>query len=81
MPSTVVLPNGMTVSCLQKHEVALVRLEVEGYLSNGLELRPGDTLFDVGANIGLFSVCGGEKLGHGSGGICPAAGGVKLCHL
>ena len=56
MPSTVVLPNGMTVSCLQKHEVALVRLEVEGYLSNGLELRPGDTVFDVGANIGLFSL-------------------------
>ena len=27
------------------------------------------------------SVCGGDKLDHGSGGICPAAGGVKLCHL
>ena len=26
-------------------------------------------------------VCGGDKLDHGSGGICPAAGGVKLCHL
>jgi FkbM family methyltransferase len=46
----------MTVSCLQKHEVPLVRLEVEGYLSNGIELRPGDTVFDVGANIGLFSL-------------------------
>jgi hypothetical protein len=43
MLPTVVLPNGMTVSCLQKHEVPLVRLEVEGYLSNGIELRPGDT--------------------------------------
>ncbi len=27
------------------------------------------------------SVCGGAKLVHGSGGIRPAAGGVKLCHL
>ncbi len=26
-------------------------------------------------------VSGGDKLVHGSGGICPAAGGVKLCHL
>ena len=56
MPPTVVLPNGMTVSCLQKHEVLLVWLEVEGYLSHGIELRPGDTVFDVGANIGLFSL-------------------------
>jgi FkbM family methyltransferase len=46
----------MTVSCLQKHEVLLVWLEVEGYLSHGIELRPGDTVFDVGANIGLFSL-------------------------
>ena len=28
-----------------------------------------------------LDVCGGDKLDHGSGGICPAAGGVKLCHL
>ena len=28
-----------------------------------------------------IAVCGGDKLDHGSGGICPAAGGVKLCHL
>ena len=26
-------------------------------------------------------VNGGDKLVHGSGGISPAAGGVKLCHL
>ena len=30
---------------------------------------------------GMTCVCGGDKLDHGSGGICPAAGGVKLCHL
>ena len=29
----------------------------------------------------VLPVCGGDKLDHGSGGICPAAGGVKLCHL
>ena len=30
---------------------------------------------------GYAYVCGGDKLDHGSGGICPAAVGVKLCHL
>jgi FkbM family methyltransferase len=60
MPSTVMLPNGTTVSCLQKHEVPLACLEVQGYLSNGLELRSGDTVFDVGANIGLFSLAAYE---------------------
>jgi FkbM family methyltransferase len=60
MPTTVVLPNGMTVFCLQKHEVPLLLLEVDGYLSNGLELRAGNTVFDVGANIGLFSLAAYE---------------------
>lgn len=60
MTATVSLPNGMIVSCLQKHEVSLVHLEVEGYLCNGLRLKPGDTVFDVGANIGLFSLAAYE---------------------
>jgi FkbM family methyltransferase len=52
----VTLPNGMIVSCLQKHEVPLVNLEIESYFTNGVRLAPGDTVFDVGANIGLFSL-------------------------
>ena len=50
------LPNGMLVSCHQKHEVPLVQLEVQSYFSNGVRLNAGDTMFDVGANIGLFSL-------------------------
>ena len=50
------LPNGMVVSCLQKHEVPLINMEVQGYIANGIRLQPGDTVFDVGANIGLFSL-------------------------
>lgn len=50
------LPNGMRVACLQKHEVRLVNREIESYFSNGLRISPGDTVFDVGANIGLFSL-------------------------
>jgi FkbM family methyltransferase len=61
MPTDVSLPNGMVVSCLQKHEVLLVNLEVQGYLSNGIRLKPGDTVFDVGANIGLFGLAAYER--------------------
>lgn len=56
MPVDVPLPNGEVVSCLQRHEVPLVQLEIETYFTNGIRLKPGDTVFDVGANIGLFSI-------------------------
>ena len=56
MSVEVLLPNGMVVTCHQKHEVPLVQLEVQSYLGNGVQLDPGDTMFDVGANIGLFSL-------------------------
>ena len=39
----------------------------------------GECVYDVTDDVEY--VCGGDKLGHGSGGIFPAAGGVKLCHL
>ena len=46
----------MRVACLQKHEVLLVNREIESYFDHGLDIGPGDTVFDVGANIGLFSL-------------------------
>lgn len=51
----------MLVSCLQKHETLLVNLEVESYFSHGLRIEPGDTVFDVGANIGLFSLAACQR--------------------
>lgn len=56
MSCEVSLPNGMVVSYHQKHEVPLVQLEVQSYFNNGVRLNVGDTMFDVGANIGLFSL-------------------------
>ena len=59
--ANVLLPNGMVVSCLQKHEVPIINMEVQGYLSNGLQLKPGDTVFDVGAHIGLFTLAAYQR--------------------
>jgi FkbM family methyltransferase len=60
----VALPNGMVVSCQQKHEVPLVQLEIQSYFGNGVQLRAGDTMFDVGANIGLFSLAAYQHCGR-----------------
>ena len=61
-PADVTLASGFVVSCLQKHEVALVDMEVQSYFSRGLlRLNPGDTVFDVGANIGLFMLAAWER--------------------
>lgn len=50
------LPNGTVVACLQRHEVPIVHREVQSYFSKNLTLAPGDTVFDVGAHIGLFAL-------------------------
>lgn len=54
--SETTLPNGMEIFCLQPEEVEFLYTDVQSYLSNGIELHPGDTVFDVGANIGLFTL-------------------------
>ena len=53
------LPDGLEVFSLNADETRFVHGEVFGarcYLRHGLELRDGDCVFDVGANIGMASV-------------------------
>jgi len=52
----VVLPNTMTVSCLQRRGVRMIYRQVQAYFKHGIELTEGDIVFDVGANIGLFTL-------------------------
>ena len=53
------LPNGIEITHLNKSETDWLYTEVfkeSFYLQNGMTLRDGDVVFDVGANIGLFSL-------------------------
>lgn len=60
-PKRVTLPNGMEISCQRREEALLVFGEVGGYVRHGMSLREADVIFDVGANIGLFSLWAYEE--------------------
>lgn len=53
------LPNDMTVYSYQKAETDLLYKEIfldDTYTRNGIEVKPGATVFDVGGNVGMFSL-------------------------
>ncbi len=53
------LPNRMLVAHLNKHETDYLYREIfdlQAYLRHGVTLNDGDTVLDVGANIGLFTL-------------------------
>lgn len=50
------LPNGMKIFCLREEEVTPLYEQVQEYIKYGIKLQEGDIVFDVGANIGLFTL-------------------------
>ena len=50
------LSDGRKVWCLRSTEARVLDSHVEGYFRNGVAIAPGDTIIDVGANIGIFGV-------------------------
>src|SRR6185369_9863932 len=62
--STYELPNGMSVVHLNKNETDFLYEELfkdRSYLKHGIVLDDGACVFDVGANIGLFSLFVGRE--------------------
>ena len=54
-----VLPNGLEIVHLNQYETDYVYKEIfddQCYLKHGIRLQDGDTVVDIGANIGLFSL-------------------------
>jgi len=56
------LADGTKVFCRNREEARLVYREVKGYVSRGIGLEKGAVVFDVGANIGLFTIWVGRLL-------------------
>jgi amino acid adenylation domain-containing protein/FkbM family methyltransferase len=55
-----VLPNRLAVLGLNHNETEFLYRDIferRAYFRHGVSLRRGDVVFDVGANIGLFSLC------------------------
>jgi len=61
----VTLPDGSTVFCVNKAEAKLIFQSVPGYFRHGIDIKDGDTVVDVGANIGLFTLAAHHKC-HGN---------------
>src|SRR5437016_9780809 len=54
-----VLPDGAPVAHLNRNETEYIYNEIfvqQAYLRHGITIREGDSIVDVGANIGLFTV-------------------------
>jgi amino acid adenylation domain-containing protein/FkbM family methyltransferase len=53
------LPNNLEIAHLNKNETDILYKEIfedEGYLKHGITILDGDCVFDIGANIGLFTL-------------------------
>jgi len=60
------LPNGLTVCYASKYDVSFLYREIfeeQVYLQHGIRLEQGDTVLDVGGNIGLFCVFAAQQVG------------------
>ena len=59
------IPNGKKIFCINKEEVEFLYSQMPNYIKHGIELNQGDTIFDIGANIGMFSLmcssCCGDR--------------------
>ncbi|KAG2435614.1 hypothetical protein HYH02_011904 [Chlamydomonas schloesseri] len=63
---TVKLPNGLVLRHFTTDELQFLYREIyqdRVYLKHGVTLRPGDTVIDVGANTGLFTMQAAEAVG------------------
>jgi len=54
--TTTTLGDGTQVYCLKPGEAKVLDSHIEGYMNHGIRVQPGDTVFDVGANIGMFGM-------------------------
>jgi FkbM family methyltransferase len=52
----VTLPNNIKVYCLEKREPKIIYEQIQEYFKHGITVKQEDIIFDIGANIGIFSL-------------------------
>ena len=50
------LNDGTRIYCLKETEAIVLDEHIKGYLNLGVNIKNGDTIIDVGANIGVLGV-------------------------
>ena len=50
------LNDGTEIYCLKETEAIVLDEHIKGYLSFGIDIKNGDTIIDVGANIGMLGM-------------------------
>ena len=50
------ISNGKNIFYLNKEEIEFLDYQIKSYIKHGIEIKKGDLVFDVGANIGMFSL-------------------------
>ena len=54
--SEITIPDGKEIFCINQEEVEYLYPQMPNYIKHGIKLDRGNTIFDVGANIGMFSL-------------------------
>jgi FkbM family methyltransferase len=52
----ITLPDNLNIVCMSKREALILNEQVKRYFMKELKLKENDTIIDIGANIGLFSL-------------------------
>ena len=50
------LIDGTKINCISSTEAQMLYEHISGYLNNDIQISKGDTVLDVGANIGIFGI-------------------------
>ena len=69
----VLLPNGFTVFPVSDPDIPFLYVEVfvqSAYVSHGIRLAPGDTVLDIGANVGMFALKAASLVSPGGRVLC-----------